>query len=132
MNRYRSPELPPADAIARTTAEYKRINDAHAAKLARAAAPMLAREPGGMSRELDEQAENARCELIALCDAAQRYDEDREDPALRLNFYEGFREAVREFCGALAARGSVRRSTHLDAMHAAIESLSRVLPEPTP
>jgi hypothetical protein len=131
MNRYRSPELPPADAIARTTAEYKRINDAHAAKLARAAGPMLAREPAPM-RELDEQAENARCELIALCDTAQRYDEGAEDPALRLNFYEGFREAVREFCGALAARGSMRRSTHLDAMHAAIESLSRLLPEPTP
>lgn len=106
--------------MARVTANHKRVNDEHAARLARSASIVPI-----SSRELDEQAENARIELLTLCDMGKHQDENEVDVELRLRFYEGFREVVREFCTALGAHGATRRNNHLEQMHAAIESLER-------
>lgn len=119
MPKYKSPEMPPVQALRDATAALKAGNDARAAKLAASPAVVLA------SGRLNEEQEYARCELIALCDMAQREDEKGDDPALRLQFYAGLREAIREFCTALGARTAERRNDSLQAMRDAIDSLKR-------
>lgn len=118
---YKSPVLPPASELAKVTAEYKRVNDERAARMAAASARPVSPASAG----LDEMAEAARCELLTQCAIAERADQEGEDDDLRLRFYAGFREACAEFFHALGARRLVARDNHLDAMHEAIASLDR-------
>lgn len=118
--RYRSPELPPPDALREATKLLKEGNDARAKKLAAGARVVLRHNSG-----LDDLSEAARVELIALCEMARREDEQGGDIEVRLGFYAGLRDAMQEFCVSLGARTSERRQDALEQMREAIASLDR-------
>lgn len=122
MNRpYKSPELPPPDDLARSTARYAEHNAALRAKQAKASDRHILRTSAG----LDEATEAARCELLTQCQIGKRYDQEGADPQKRLAFYASLRDACEEFFAALGASTPRTRSNHLDAMHEAIASLDR-------
>ena len=121
MSRYQRPELVPADSLAKVTAEYKKANDARAAKLAKGPAIYAS---SSRAQGLDDLGEAARCELLALCDVARK-GKSQDDDAMRLAFLENFVEAVAEFCTAIGARTSDRRESALDRMREAVASLER-------
>jgi hypothetical protein len=121
MNRYKSPELPPVESLAKVTADYKRTNDAREKKLAAGARIVLRTNAG-----LDELSESARCEILALVAHGKKAEDDASWTAeMRLEFYRGLAEAAGEFCTAIGARTDARKGSHLDAMHEAIASLDR-------
>jgi hypothetical protein len=114
--RYKSPELPPVESLAKVTADYKRANDERARRLA---GPVVVASAG----PLDEQSESARLEILA-CVAHGKKAEADWTPDMRLEFYRGLADAVAEFCTAIGARTEARKGDRIDAMWQAIDSLN--------